>query len=897
MILCVVFFLSGASALLFETLWFRLAGLMLGNSVWASSLVLASFMGGLALGNGLAARHGRRLTRLVRAYAILESVVGGAGLGLVLLLPRLTGLLAPVLHPFLDRPWALNGLRLVVAFALMVVPTTAMGATLPILVKAMTRSGGPFGRALGRLYGWNTLGACAGALAGEGLLIELLGLRGTAFFATLLNALAVLVALRAAGAEPTGGPPRLEPCSPRPLLARPLLGATFLAGGLLLALEVVWFRFLLLFVQGTSLTFSVMLAVVLLGISAGSLLASVALRWAPDPRRSAAGVALLAGAFTASLYLWFDEVFRPFAGPYVVTAERAVFLLALALMGPVCVLSGALFTLLGTALRRGGSDETESAGALTLANTVGAMLGALGAGFLLLPRLGTERSLFGLAACYGVVAWCALGRSSGAPRTRGLLALAGVFVLALACFPFGLMRDRYLRRVADRYADDGSTLVAVREGLTETILYQRKDLWGEAAYFRLLTDGYSMAGTEAFARRYMTLFVYWPVAMRPDPRRALLISYGAGATAKALTETKSLESIDVVDISRDILELGRLVYPDPGTFPLDDPRVRVHVEDGRFFLLTTDRRFDLITGEPPPPKNAGVVNLYTRDYFQLVHDRLEPGGIATYWLPVADLGVSDTRAIVKAFCSAFEDCSLWTGSYLDWMLAGSRGARGPVDEAGFRRQWDDPRVVLDLRAVGFETPEQLGALFIGDAAFLAQLTHGAEPLTDDRPARLSPHMPGFVDPFYVDLMDTRRTRRRFEESALIAERWPAALRKRTLPAFDQQALINATFLPSLGLRRVGDFRAIRDVLENTPLRTLPLMLLESSDDEQRIVARVAARGVEDPVLDAKRGVGALAARDYEAAEDFFARAEASGASLPFLREYRRLAAELAARRK
>ncbi len=178
----------------------------------------------------------------------------------------------------------------------------------------------------------------------------------------------------------------------------------------------------------------------------------------------------------------------------------------------------------------------------------------------------------------------------------------------------------------------------------------------------------------------MKLFVYLPVALHPDPRSALLISYGVGSTAKALTDTAGLETIDVVDTSRDVLEMNRIVYPDPGSLPLADPRVRVHIEDGRFFLQTTSKRFDIITGEPPPPKHAGIVNLYTREYFALVRDRLREGGIATYWLPVHALTESDSKAILRAFCDVFEDCTLWDGSPLNWIMMGTRDARGPVSQ-------------------------------------------------------------------------------------------------------------------------------------------------------------------------------------------------------------------------
>src|SRR6185503_11659685 len=163
------------------------------------------------------------------------------------------------------------------------------------------------------------------------------------------------------------------------------------------------------------------------------------------------------------------------------------------------------------------------------------------------------------------------------------------------------------------------------------------------------------------------LYVYWAMAMHPEARRALLVCYGVGNTAKALVDTRSLHSIDVVDISRDVLALSSVPYPPPAASPLTDPRVRVHVEDGRFFLSTTDQEFDLITAEPPPPMNSGVVNLYSREYFALLRSRLAEGGVVTYWLPVTQLSPAGAKSIARAFCDVFDDCSLWTGGGGDWM--------------------------------------------------------------------------------------------------------------------------------------------------------------------------------------------------------------------------------------
>jgi spermidine synthase len=180
LLLCAIFFVSGASALVFETLWFHQAGIAFGNSVWASSLVLSGFMGGLALGSAVAVRRGDRFGSPVRTYAVLEVVIAVSGVLLVLTLPSLGTVATPLLKPFVDVPWILNPLRLLFAFTLLLVPSTAMGLTLPLLTKALVAADSNFGRVLGRLYGWNTLGAVVGAVLAEVFLVEALGIRGSA---------------------------------------------------------------------------------------------------------------------------------------------------------------------------------------------------------------------------------------------------------------------------------------------------------------------------------------------------------------------------------------------------------------------------------------------------------------------------------------------------------------------------------------------------------------------------------------------------------------------------------------------------------------------------------------------------------------------------------------------
>jgi spermidine synthase len=863
LILCVMFLLSGTAALLFETLWFRQAGIAFGNSVEASALVLTSFMAGLAIGNAAMARFGDRVRRPVRCYALLEASIAFWGVALVWGLPQFGTWLAPFFQAHLDQPWVVRAVRFGTAFALLLVPSIAMGATLPVLVKALLTRDPNFGAVLGRLYGWNTLGAVVGAVAGEWFLIAALGVRGTAIFAGGFNLAAATVALAIARRLEGDLPAAAEPASvPRLRLtsdAWRVIAASFLSGMLLLAFEVVWFRFMHLSVHSGSLVFAWMLAVVLIGIAAGGFMGGLWLRRDADAHRHAPLVALSAGAIAVVLYATFEFALEPHV--QLVFDPLDVLRLSFGLTFPVALLSGVLFILLGARLHAAVRSETRAAGLLTLSNTLGAAIGSGIAGLALLPVLGTERSFFMLGAGYAAVAaivW--RGAPFGVVR---VIALAG-FVLVLALFPFGKMERVYLRTSIGRWDPrHGAEVVAVKEGRIETVVYLRSHIDGETLFHRLLTNGFSMSATSVPGRRYQKLYVWWPIAFHPDPKSALVISYGVGSTAKALTDTRALERIDVVDISREILDLSEIVYPDPIDHPLADPRVRVRIEDGRFHLQTTDRRYDIITGEPPPPKNAGVVNLYTREYFQLIYNRLEEGGITTYWLPVHNTLEPDTKAIIRAFCDVFVDCSLWSGQYLDWMLVGSRNAAWDRSVARLEAQWRDPELAPELTAVGLETPEQLGALFMADADQLSEWVADTDPLTDDWPKRIGNdrHLSEVARRTYRPWLDAEANRRRFRDSDFIRKIWPEVWRERTDELYGVQQIIDDAYGRSVvGLTE--RLQGLHLLLTRTDFETAPLMRVGITTDLMRAIDALVRKGAPKGRYVESLARRAVAQRDY-----------------------------------
>ncbi len=665
----------------------------------------------------------------MHVYASLEALVAASGVAVVYGLPGAGRWLAPFTTPLADHPAALNVARLVTNALVLFVPSTAMGAGLPLLALALGRSDRNFGRVLGRLYGANVVGAVLGVLATDRWLLAAFGVRGSSVVAGALDLAAAGMALslpvfgiEGVTTSPTRDPsPRGEDPGASIAAARPLVSALLL-GFCLLALEVLWLRLLTLFMSDTPSAFATLLATVLAGMSAGGWAASVWLGRSP-------GASAYAGfmAYGTALCALVGYIAYPSLLQRAFDASQSgslALVIAVPLVMPASAASGALFALLGAELRESTRSDARAAGWLAAFNSIGSACGSAVAGFVLLPWLGLDRSLFCVLILYGAAGVLLTLRR---PR-RSSAATALAFGLCLLSFPFGAMRQKLVAASARRWMGPRDEIVAVRESPTATIVQIRHELSGMTIYDQFAQNAYSMTSNNFAARRYMKLFAYLPLAIHPGMRRALVIGYGMGNTAQALTDTRELERIDVVDTTSDLIEMTRRAQPPHGPDPLSDPRLRVHIEDGRYFLQSTSDRFDLITGEPPPPIIAGVVSLYTREYFDLARSRLADGGIVSYWLPTMDIAPSSTRSLLRAFCDAFPDCSLWHAAGPNFMLMGTRDAVGPVTEARFLAQWLDPGVTRELSGLGFELPGELSSLFIGDAQYLAEVTHDVLPL-------------------------------------------------------------------------------------------------------------------------------------------------------------------------
>ncbi len=887
-----ILFLSGIGALLFETLWLRLSGLAFGNSVWAAALILSSFMAGLALGNAIAASSRIRRWRPLHLYALLEVLVALLGCTIVFGLPVLGELLRPLWQMLWNYQPTLLGLRFVVSFLVLLMPTTAMGLTLPVLIEDPMLRQTNFGRAIGFLYGSNTLGAVAGAVLGEGYLVAAFGLRGTSLVAGLTVCLAAMAALLVARIGGDTGEPIPKSTFPLRLhasyrLSWRLLFASFGTGCVLLCLEVIWFRFLRLYVVSSPTAFAVMLAIVLAGIGLGGLLAGaihgfnrrstgdarVSHKDATTVRSGSLSVLLLLAAIATLLSYWFfpGEMVKTPAGAFSLASWHQIALLSIALMFPVAFFSGILFPAIAASVQATVEDRMNSTGVTTLFNTTGAAIGPLFASLVLLPGIGFQWSLVLCAVVYALLSVLVSERSSWSIRRPiGLIiiALCAAVILLLAMFPYDRAESHFAHASRPYEIDEhGNVLAHVvkrTEGTSDTYQLLRRDFFGEPYYYRLLTNGFSMSATNPRNQRYMRLFAYLPLALRPEANDVLLICYGCGVTADALLHGPNIKRLDIVDISKEVFRLADFYSGINYSNPLRDPRVRAIVQDGRFFLQASPQQYDIITGEPPPPKVAGSVNLYTEEFFSLMKSRLKEDGIATFWLPINQLKVEESKAILRAFHNAFPNALVWASADQQWIMMGIKGAGRRVNEEELRRLWSEPAGPgQGLRRVGVEVPQQLAALFLMDGEEIDRITRDVAPLRDNYPKRLSDGVWNEEANFQFTstYMDASSAVHRFSWSPIINRIWPETLNN------SLESFFSVREMRYLSETIGGNEWAELDLyLRHSRLR-VPVLEVLGSDGLRLSIAERAAKKSQPPPLEMMQDLvaGALAQRDINGA--------------------------------
>lgn len=745
---------SGAAALVYEVAWTRLLTLHMGHGLAAASTVLAAFMGGLAAGAALGGQHGGRLDprAALRAYAVLEVAIAL----LALLLPWELAALRPLLAwAYADGNHGLVFplLRLGTSLVLVALPAAAMGATFPLASRWMVPSAARAPAAAGRLYAANTVGAALGAGLAGFVLLPALGLSGTTATAAALNVGAAGAAwwLAARTAPPAAEPARAVTPSRGPRAARghPVtgvaghLGVAMLALGLSgfasLALQVVWTRVLALVLGPTTYAFSVIVAVFIAGIAAGSALGARLAARAAQPRvglaiclaASVGCAAAAAGGVDRALLAMAGAVAEPNAAFERVLAVQV--LVVAVLLAPMAMAFGAAFPFAVAVGTRGDASLVRDLGALYATNTVGAIAGALLAGFVLVPHLGLHATIRALAVA-GSAAAALLVLAPGIParaRAVGLAAgTAGAAAgLGLPGWDVALVSSgAYKYAPAARGADLETALTAgrilyYREGATATVAVRES-----AGAISLSIDG-KVDASNAGDMLTQRLLAHVPLLLHPEPRTVAVLGLGSGVTLGSALR-HPVTRVDVLEISREVVEASRF-FEAENHGALADPRTRLILGDGRTHLMLGRTRYDVVISEPSNPWMAGLASLFTREFFASVRERLAPGGIFCQWAHTYDISAEDLRSVVATFLSVFPDGTLWLVGEGDLLLVGSTT---PIEPrlGDLARHWSRPGVAADLASVGAREPFALLSAFVTGGEALARYAAGAPPQTDDR---------------------------------------------------------------------------------------------------------------------------------------------------------------------
>ncbi|MDD1013902.1 fused MFS/spermidine synthase [Pseudomonas rubra] len=720
--------LSGAAALVYQVLWIKQLSLVVGVEVHAVTAGISAFFAGLALGGLLFGRWADRLRRPVRLYAMLELAVALLGVGSTLALAACA--------PLFARMEAASGwLAWCLPFALVGFPALLMGGTLPVLVRALAPGDGQLAQASGRLYAANTAGAIVGTLLSAFVLLPQLGVTGSALAAAAMNLLAGLGAWLARRNDQVAVRTVAPTARARTPQARLAIALYCLAGGVALGYELVWSQSIVQFMSTRAYAFAVVLATYLCGLVVGSALYARRADRLRDPWGLfgvlIACAGLLALLQVAGLGRWLvlaqtqAELIVVQATGNELAGMCARFATAtLSMVFLPTVLLGAAFPL---AIRLGvdGAHVGRDVGRVVALNTLGGIAGVALTGFVLVPGLGLVRTLALLAGLAALIGLLAVWRGHGVRRG----AQVAVVAVALASALTGILTPP--QRLAELLpgARNGA-LTYYREGKGGTVAVVRQQRQGQA-FNRLYIQGVSNTGDAMPSLRYMRLQALLPLLIHAgEPRSALVIGFGTGITAGAMLRYQGLERPVVAELLPEVLEAAPLFK---GNFDaVHDPRLDIRLRDGRRELLRSAERYDLITLEPPPPSAAGVVNLYSRDFYQLAAQRLQPAGLVAQWLPLPTQNDQDSRSLVRSFIDVFPHASLWTTEFHEMLLIGSLQPL-QLDVPRIARRFSQPAVASALAEVGVDSVQALLATWVTDRTGLEHYAGTAAPVTDDQP--------------------------------------------------------------------------------------------------------------------------------------------------------------------
>ena len=683
----IFFFISGATGLIYEVVWTRLLTRVMGNTHYSVATVLTMFMTGLALGSYLGGRWIDKKSNPLALYAVLEGAIGIY----CLLIPSMIEWASPLflwVYQTQTESYTLVSLyRFLICGVILLVPTSFMGATLPVLSKYVSRDSAFIGRDVGTLYSLNTFGAVFGALSSAFLFMRLWGILSTIWFAAALNiGIAIVIFLlfrprmsRDEHEEPTTEDKEIEK-DPSISNAVPILLAFGFSGLCALAYQVAWNRIFSLLLGSSVYAFSLILATFILGLALGTVAFSRKVNQLKNPL-AVFGILQAAIGVSALMALpLFGDV--PFVNRWVyqnwsmefASIQWSVFLVIFSLLFIPTFCMGGQFPIVIRLVARKLDTLGHSIGKVYASNTVGTIVGSFLAGFVLIPWIGIQNTILVAVVLNMLIGFALLVMSPGFSLNVKMYVLPAILVV---CFLWGRSMEPW-----DKSVISSGSYMPYRIGdLSEAEAKTNKILFYREGTHTTVTTELSVSGniflrvngktdaSLAMDMRTQLLSGYLPMLLHPDPESALVIGQGSGITLGAV-EQFPVKSVDLVEISSAVIEGSRFFDPF-NHHALDDKRLKLIVADGRNHVALADRKYDVIVSEPSNPWISGVGALFTINFFELMKKRLNPGGVACIWVHT-NMSPMSFKSVARTFAGTFESVTLWESIVGDdYLLIGS----------------------------------------------------------------------------------------------------------------------------------------------------------------------------------------------------------------------------------
>lgn len=718
-----LFFLSGFSSLVYQIIWLKKLHLIFGVTTPSVVAILVAFMSGLSLGSFKLGKYSNRFKNPFLVYGLLEGIIGLYAFIINHLFNLLDKIFVIFYNQLFDFPFIVDFLRFLFSFGILFLPTFLMGGTFPIVVEGVEKLKEDFGKKTGKLYGINTLGAFFGTFLATFFLIPNFGFVKTNYFAILLNFLIFLSALFF--------PNKIKLEEKKSEFNEInykgyFLVIVFFMGFTSLGYEVLWNRILVLHTGSNVYAYGLVLCNILFGIGIGSLFFSIYYKRIKDPLRFLGWVELLLvlySLFQIYLLLNFSNILVTFASiPWKWASLQifsSLFLGSLVLLFIPTFFMGLSLPISIKIIAKAKENPGEIAGRIYGINTFGCIIGTFVTGIILIPFIGTTKTLF-------FIIFINLCLSFFIFNNKIEKLISSLFFFPIIILFFTFPEDKIFSS-AGIYKDKEDKIFAFKEDITGVIVgVERKD------GLSLEINGINVAGTSPDLYIIQKLQGHIPLLFSKDPKKVLHIGLGSGGTLYTVSKYP-VEEIIVAEISPGIVEVSSKFFTFLNNNVFDDKRVKIKIADGRNFILSSKEKFDVILSDSIHPKYLGNGFLYTKDYFNLAYNKMEEDGIASMWLPLYSLTLKNYKEIIRAFSDVFSYVYIWWFPEPINSFTIVIGSKAPFDFKIFLDKIKEEKINKDLKEIKLHQKEKILSCIIMDENSIKNYTKGIEPHKDDLP--------------------------------------------------------------------------------------------------------------------------------------------------------------------